>query len=39
MKRHRITKRRDTNITVLEAVSEEINNSIFRKGQTGLGFS
>ena len=39
MQTHRIAKRRDTNIAVLEAVSEEINNSIFRKGHTGLGFS
>ena len=36
---HRIAKKRDTNIAILEAVSEEINNSIFRKGHTMLGFS
>ncbi|WP_099465339.1 MULTISPECIES: glycosyltransferase [Parabacteroides] len=36
---HRIAKNRDTNTAVLDAVSEEINNSIFRKGHTRLGFS
>lgn len=36
---HRIAKNRDTSIAVLDAVSEEINNSIFRKGHTILGFS
>lgn len=36
---HRVAKNRDTNTAVLDAVSEEINNSIFRKGHTQLGFS
>ena len=36
---HRMAKNRDTSIAVLDAVSEEINNSIFRKGHTQLGFS
>lgn len=35
---HRVAKNRDTNTAVLDAVSEEINNSIFRKGHTRLGF-
>ncbi|MEG1543243.1 MAG: glycosyltransferase family 2 protein [Tannerellaceae bacterium] len=36
---HRVAKSRNTNVAVLDAVSEEINNSIFRKGHTSLGFS
>lgn len=36
---HRMAKNRDTSIAVLDAISEEINNSIFRKGHTRLGFS
>ncbi|RHJ87762.1 glycosyltransferase family 2 protein [Parabacteroides sp. AM08-6] len=36
---HRMAKNKDTSIAVLDAVSEEINNSIFRKGHTILGFS
>lgn len=36
---HRVAKNRNTSIAVLDAVSEEINNSIFRKGHTQLGFS
>lgn len=36
---HRTAKNRDTSTAVLDAVSEEINNSIFRKGHTRLGFS
>lgn len=36
---HRLAKNRDTNTAVLDAISEEINNSIFRKGHTRLGFS
>lgn len=36
---HRVAKNRNTSIAVLDAVSEEINNSIFRKGHTELGFS
>ena len=36
---HRVAKNRNTNTAVLDAVSEEINNSIFRSGLTHLGFS
>lgn len=36
---HRITRNLDTSIAVLGAVSEEINNSLFRKGHTRMGFS
>lgn len=36
---HRIAQNKDTSIELLDAVSEEINNSIFRKGHTQLGFS
>ena len=36
---HRVAKNKNTSIAVLDAVSEEINNSIFRKGHTRLGFS
>lgn len=36
---HRIAKNKNTNIAILDAVSEEINNSIFREGHTRLGFS
>ncbi|MFH1297955.1 MAG: glycosyltransferase family 2 protein [Bacteroidota bacterium] len=36
---HRIAKNTNTSFAVLDAVSEEINNSIFRKGHRKLGFS
>jgi len=36
---HRKAKNMNTDIAVLDAVSEEINNSIFRKGHTVLGLS
>lgn len=36
---HRAAKNMNTNMAVLDAVSEEINNSIFRKGHRVLGFS
>lgn len=36
---HRVAKNLETNTAILDAVSEEINNSIFRKGHTQLGFS
>lgn len=36
---HRVSKNYNTNIALLDSVSEEINNSIFRKGHTRLGFS
>lgn len=36
---HRMAKNRNTDIAVLDAVSEEINNSIFRLGHIQTGFS
>lgn len=36
---HRAAKNTNSNMAVLDAVSEEINNSIFRKGHRILGFS
>ncbi|MBT7094943.1 MAG: glycosyltransferase, partial [Bacteroidetes bacterium] len=36
---HRVAKNLNTNLAVLDAVSEEINNSIFRKGHRVLGLS
>lgn len=36
---HRITRNLNTSIAVLGAVSEEINNNLFRKGHTRMGFS
>lgn len=36
---HRTARNRDTDTAVLDAASEEINNSIFRKGHIALGFS
>lgn len=36
---HRIAKNINTDIALLDAVSEEINNSIFRKGHNRLGLS
>lgn len=36
---HRTAKNTDTDIALLDAISEEINNSIFRKGQVNSGFS
>lgn len=36
---HRVAKNKNTSIAILDAVSEEINNSIFRKGHVRLGFS
>lgn len=36
---HRVAKSLDTDISVLDAVSEEINNSIFRRGHVNVGFS
>ena len=36
---HRTAKNTDTDMALLDAISEEINNSIFRKGQTNAGFS
>lgn len=39
MQCHRVAKNRDTEVAVLDAVSEEINNSIFRKGHVNAGLS
>jgi cellulose synthase/poly-beta-1,6-N-acetylglucosamine synthase-like glycosyltransferase len=36
---HRIAKNIDTNFALLDAISEEINNSIFRKGHSNVGLS
>jgi hypothetical protein len=36
---HRVTKNIHSNIAILNALSEEINNSIFRRGHVNLGFS
>ncbi|WP_239063715.1 glycosyltransferase family 2 protein [Bacteroides sp. 51] len=36
---HRMAKNRNTSTALLDAVSEEMNNSIFRKGHVRLGFS
>lgn len=36
---HRMAKNLNTNFAILDAVSEEINNKIFRKGHRVLGFS
>ena len=36
---HRRSKNNDSCISVLDSVSEEINNSVFRKGHNNLGFS
>lgn len=36
---HRIAKNRDTQTAILDAVSEEINNSVFRKGHVNMGLS
>lgn len=36
---HRTAKNLDTDIAILDAVSEEINNSIFRSGHVALGLS
>ena len=36
---HRVAKNTNTNFAVLDAVSEEVNNSIFRKGHRCMGLS
>ncbi|HZL12491.1 MAG TPA: glycosyltransferase [Prolixibacteraceae bacterium] len=36
---HRVAKNTDTSFAVLDAISEEINNHIFRKGHRALGLS
>jgi len=39
MQAHRVSKNLNTDIAILDAMSEEINNSIFRKGHVNLGLS
>ena len=39
MQGHRVAKNHDTKLATLDAVSEEINNSIFRSGHRALGLS
>lgn len=36
---HRVAKNMDTSFSILDAISEEINNSIFRKGHVAVGLS
>ncbi|MBC8319537.1 MAG: glycosyltransferase [Bacteroidetes bacterium] len=36
---HRVAKNQDTSFAILDALSEEINNTIFRKGHIALGIS
>lgn len=36
---HRVAKNTDSSIAILDAISEEINNHLFRKAQRKLGFS
>ena len=36
---HRMAKNLDSNFAILDALSEEINNTIFRKGHIGMGLS
>lgn len=36
---HRTAKNRNTPVAVLDAMSEEVNNHLFRRGQRALGFS
>lgn len=36
---HRVAKNLNTNVAILDAISEEVNNHIFRKGHRALGFS
>lgn len=36
---HRLAANTDTNIAILDAVSEEINNAIFRRGHNNIGLS
>ncbi|MHC1779982.1 MAG: glycosyltransferase family 2 protein [Bacteroidales bacterium] len=39
MQAHRVSKNLNTDMAILDAMSEEINNSIFRKGHVNLGLS
>lgn len=36
---HRVAKNMNTSVAILDAISEEINNHLFRKGHRALGFS
>ena len=36
---HRVAKNTNTSFAILDAISEEVNNNIFRKGHRNLGFS
>ncbi len=36
---HRVAKNMDTSFAILDAISEEINNTIFRKGHAAIGMS
>lgn len=36
---HRVAKNMNTNFAILDAISEEVNNNLFRKGQRVLGLS
>ncbi|GAB3489880.1 glycosyltransferase family 2 protein [Spirosoma knui] len=36
---HRVAKNTDTSVAILDAISEEINNHLFRKGSRALGLS
>jgi len=36
---HRVAKNMETHFSILDAISEEINNSVFRKGHVALGLS
>lgn len=39
MQAHRLPKNLDTDVAILDAISEEINNSIFRRGHINMGLS
>ena len=39
MQGHRVAKNHNTNLATLDAVSEEINNNIFRSGHRAIGLS
>ncbi|MDP3436670.1 MAG: glycosyltransferase, partial [Bacteroidales bacterium] len=39
MQAHRVPKNLDTDVAILDAISEEINNSIFRRGHVNMGLS
>jgi cellulose synthase/poly-beta-1,6-N-acetylglucosamine synthase-like glycosyltransferase len=36
---HRVAKNKNNSVAVLDVISEEINNNLFRRGQRALGFS